>query len=350
MDKTAQKRSLVNVFSPLKYLSRKYLSARSDMYKNTLEVITKADSIFRDVIYKQKYYLSQMKSNKGDLSAIPFAQNVLAFLREQYVLIEITSGIRNEFAKIVDLNPNSLKDINYYITQEIGKTPSYNPNQIVENKIDLQKEWNMERPTLLQRMLNYNIEEPYVRLEEEQKEASINPYLIKKSFLTSWFWSKTESGKQLKRAFDVVYEGMEKIFAANINLLKNLDKLLTAGDPQAYWQHVKGQYGFGQIFRRFIENDVFLKSWNVFQNLLLQAKKEYEAKAKEDTETKKQQEETIRERMPTESDTDERGYLETLYSPREEEKTLVNTTEPSIRENRDTEYDSIEYLDTLHGE
>lgn len=274
MDKSSQSRSVGNIFSPLRYIGKKYLSSRSDIYKNTLNVIIKADDIFRDIARKQNNYLKYMKRDKGKLEAVKFAQDVHAFLREQAVMVEIAETIRDKFAEEVGINGDQLKNIDYYISSEIGRTPEYNPNQVVENKIDVEQQWEIERPSSIKRWLEGYIgqSDDYARLEPEEKTAlEKNPELISEAFLASWFWGRTKSGKELKKAFDVVYNAMMGMFNTNLSTLKILDNLRSQGDPQSYWNAVKGKNGFGNNYKRFVESNNFQTAWSKFEDMMYQS-------------------------------------------------------------------------------
>jgi hypothetical protein len=277
MDKLAQSRSIRNIISPLKYIGKKYLSSRSDIYKETLDVLIKADDIFRDVVRKQANYIKDMKKDKRRLEAVKFAQDVSAFLREQAVLIQIVNQMRNKFAEAVGVPPAQLKSIDYYISSEIGKTPEYNPNQRVEKGVDVEQQWEMERPSSIGRWFQYYTKsnDDWTRLEGEgDKVANELPSeLISEAFLASWFWGKTESGKQLKKSFDVVFNSIVNLFNANLNTLKMLDKLRSQGDAQAYWDVAKGKNGFGNNYIRFIQTDSFSSAWNKFEKFMFESMK-----------------------------------------------------------------------------
>jgi len=275
MEKSSQSRSVSNVLSPLRYIGKKYLSARSDIYKEALDIVVKADDIFRDIARKQSGYLKEMKKDKRRLEAVKFAQDVSAFLREQAVLIELGQHMRTKFAEKVGLEAEKLKSIDYYISSEIGRKPEYNPNQIVEKKIDVDQQWEMERPSGLRRFIEKwftSQSDDYARLEPEEKTAlEQNPELISEAFLASWFWGRTQSGKELKRGFDTVYNAMTNMFNANLSTLKTLDNLRSQGDPQAYWDTVKGKNGFGSNFKRFAETEQFLAAWKKFEDMMYQS-------------------------------------------------------------------------------
>jgi len=274
MEKSSQSRSLGNVLSPLRYIGKKYLSTRSDIYKDTLNIIIKADDIFRDIGRKQSNYLKEIKKDKGRLEAVKFAQDVSAFLREQAILIEIGQSIRDKFAEEVGLEANQLKNIDYYISSEIGRTPGYNPNQVVENKIDVEQQWEMERPSSISRWLERYVGQnnDYTRLEPEEKTAlEKTPELISEAFLASWFWGRTQAGKELKKGFDVIYNTVLNLFNANLSTLKVLDNLRSQGDPQSYWNALKGKNGFGNNYKRFIESDQFQTVWKKFEEMMYQS-------------------------------------------------------------------------------
>jgi len=282
MEKSAQSRSISNIVSPLRYIGKKYLSTRSDIYKDTLDVVIKADNIFRDIIRKQKNYLKMLNKDKGRLEAVKFAQDTSAFMREQAVLVEIVGLIRNKFAEKVGVNPEELKDLNYYISSEIGKSPEYNPNQVVETKINVEQEWDVERPSSIKRWLDYytKTNDDWTRLDKDEEKTAIekNPELISKAFLASWFWGKTQSGKEMKQAFDIIYSNMANMLNSNLSILKTLDGLRSQGDPQGYWFAVKGKNGFGGIYKKFVEdNEKFVTAWKKFEDIMYQSMKSEDA-------------------------------------------------------------------------
>lgn len=285
MEKTSQARSVGNIISPLSWLGKKYLSSRSDIYKNTLDVVVKADTAFRDIVYKQKNYLKDMKTDKGKLEAVKFAQDVSAFLREQAALVSIVEYMRGKFSEAVGVAPEKLKSVDYYISQQIGRTPEYNPNQIVEKKIDADREWEMERPSSLRRWISNYVGDnnDWARLQTEEEKSAIekNPDIIAEAFLASWFWGRTKSGKELKAAFDVVYNGILNMFNANLSTLKILDNLRAKGDAQSYWDASKGKGGFGGNYKRFFENDSFQKAWSKFEEFMMQSFKDEDIKPEE---------------------------------------------------------------------
>lgn len=285
MEKTSQARSVGNIISPLSWLGKKYLSSRSDIYKNTLDVVVKADTAFRDIVYKQKNYLKDMKTDKGKLEAVKFAQDVSAFLREQAALVSIVEYMRGKFSEAVGVAPEKLKSVDYYISQQIGRTPEYNPNQIVEKKIDADREWEMERPSSLRRWISNYVGDnnDWARLQTEEEKSAIekNPDIIAEAFLASWFWGRTKSGKELKAAFDVVYNGILNMFNANLSTLKTLDNLRAKGDAQSYWDASKGKGGFGGNYKRFFENDSFQKAWSKFEEFMMQSFKDEDIKPEE---------------------------------------------------------------------
>jgi len=278
MQKSSQSRSVKNLISPLRYIGKKYLSTRSDLYKESLDVINKADNIFRDVVRKQNNYLKELKKDKRNLEAIEFTQNAAAFLREQAVLIEVVGFIRQKFADKVKISPEQLKNIDFYITREIGKTPKYNPNQAVETKIDVENQWELERPSSISRWLEYYTgkKEDWARIEIDKSSSKLPPELISEAFLASWFWGKTKAGKELIKSFNDILGTLNNIFNANISTLKTLDGLRSQGDIQNYWDVSKGNNGFGANYKRFIENSLFQESWSKFENFMPQAVTEEE--------------------------------------------------------------------------
>jgi len=278
MEKSAQSRSIGNIISPLRYIGKKYLSSRSDTFKETLEVTIKADDAFRDVVSKQNNYLKAMDKDRKRLEAVKFAQDTAAFLREQAVLVELVGYMRDKYAEKIGIEPNSLKSIDYYVSSEIGKTPEYNPNQIVEKKVDVEQQWEMERPSSIKRWMEYytNSNDDWARLETDQDVKTSfdkTPELISEAFLASWFWGKTQSGKELIKAFGVVYSNISNMLKANLSLLKTLDGFRSQGDSQAYWDAVKGKNGFGVNYKRFIENDSFIAAWKRFEDMMYQSMK-----------------------------------------------------------------------------
>ena len=54
--KEAQGRKLRNVLAPVRFLGKKFLGMRSEIYSEALRTIEKADDIIRDSTFKQKVY------------------------------------------------------------------------------------------------------------------------------------------------------------------------------------------------------------------------------------------------------------------------------------------------------
>ncbi|HUV85246.1 MAG TPA: hypothetical protein VMV86_06005 [Methanosarcinales archaeon] len=280
MEKKAQQRKIRNVISPLNFVSRKYLSYRSPIYKEAQVIVEQADTLFRDTVQTQKGYLKNLKKDKKDLAAVRLAQRTAAFLREQVLLSQTSDLIGEKFAQIegVGVPASQLKDINYYISADIGKTPEYNPNQVVEDKIDMEDEWSKERPSIWRRFVteyfgrDYGVDERSKRLQQTPIKTSEDEFyseLVKDAFLASWFWGRTQSGKEYKKAFDTICVGAENMVNANLSLLKRLDDLRTKGDPQTYWSACQNiTSGFKAILKKYGEDKRFLEAWKKFESYL----------------------------------------------------------------------------------
>jgi hypothetical protein len=280
MEKTAQQRKIRNIISPLNFVGRKYLSFRSPIYKEAQAIIEKADGLFRNTVQTQKGYLKNLKKDKRDLAAVRLSQRTAAFLREQVLLTQTTDLIGEKFSQIEGVNVPvaQLKDINYYISNDIGKTPEYNPNQVVEKDVNMEEEWDQERPSIWGRFVteyfgrDYGVDERSKRLEKSPLKASETEFyseIVKDAFLASWFWSRTQSGKDYKKAFNTICVGAENMVNANLALLKKLDDLRTKGDPQAYWDACKNaSSGFKATLTKYGESKAFLDAWQKFESYL----------------------------------------------------------------------------------
>jgi hypothetical protein len=282
IEKQAQKRKLKNVLTPLRFLGKKFLGIRSELYSEALRTIEKADDIIRDAAFKQKVYLKDLKSMKKKLQGVRFAQAAAAFLREQELIIQIVNKIQSEFGKLT--GNSSVTDINPYINKQIGLKPEYSESQKTEQKADIDKEWEKTRPGYIDRMLEYGVkpaiqrtfsDKPYSVNESVRTKASEEENtLIKEAFLENWYWKKTKSGKEYAKSFNTVYDILNKLFDSNVKLLEQLDELRSIGDPQEYFAAVKNpQSGFLAITDKQLKNETFKSSWKKFDDLLVEQDK-----------------------------------------------------------------------------
>ena len=256
---------------------------RSEIYSEALRVIEKADDIIRDSTFKQKVYLKDMKSIKNKLQGARFAQVASAFLREQELILQIVNKIQSEFDGIT--GESNVTDINVFINKQMGLNPEYSDSQKIEEKTDIDEEWEKERPGYIGRMLEYGVkpaikrsplskEEPYGVSESVRKKSNENEQIEKVAFLEGWYWKRTKSGKEYAKSFEAVYNSLKQLFNSNVKLLEKLDELRSMGDPQEYFSATKNPtQGFFAITDKQLKNEKFTSAWSKFNELLVEQDK-----------------------------------------------------------------------------
>ena len=280
--KESQGRKLRNVLAPVRFLGKKFLGIKSEIYSEALITIEKADDIIRDSTFKQKVYLKDMKSMKKKLQGVRFAQAAAAFIREQELILQIINKIQSEFGKIT--GNSAITDINPYINKQIGLNQEYSSSQKTETKSDIDEEWDKDRPGYIDRILEYGIKpaikrsplsnEPYSVSESTRKQSNEFNGLVKEAILEGWYWRRTKSGKEYAKTFETVYESFKELFNKNVKLLEKLDELRSTGDPQGYFFTAKNpRDGFFAATNKVLKNEKFTSAWSTFNQLLVEQDK-----------------------------------------------------------------------------
>lgn len=288
LNKEAQGRSILKKFRPVRGLGKWRLKATSEAYKKAMEALEKADDIIRDAAFKQKSYLKDMKAYRSSQYGVRFAQVAAAFMREQELISRTVIKLENVYSEIAEeAGFDRNESITTVIDTQVKGSPPVREEQNVEEDIDIESEWEREdHPGWLGRKvedLGAGVRRmPGVRgggvfgdseKATRKKEVAASVYsdeLTKEAFIGNWYWGQTESGKKLKKSFDVVYNKLSVVFTKNVSTLKTLDEIRSVGDPGKYLSVCKAKNTHFADLSLVKQDPAFAESWEMFRKYLVQ--------------------------------------------------------------------------------
>lgn len=224
--------------SPIRWMGKNLLKLRSpNVYGAAMNSVDKVDELIRPLASKQKIYLAEMKKFKKGLSSLNFAISAKRFLKEQELINRATGWLGDSFKSIAGEN----RTIDDAINASIGKTPR-KEEHIAPREVD---------------------EEKYIE-EQLGKISSYYNELCKEALLGGRYWrTRTQSGREFAKKFDLLYRKFEMVLGRNIEILKDLDDLRDAGDPGAYYRKM---LKFIDAKKLLVDKDVEA-AWMMFKDL-----------------------------------------------------------------------------------